>query len=101
HPLVLALIKNPDTKIEPLGVQEWDYDKNCYHVIRNYRFTTPELVIENLVPVQSTEGGGQGEQRKWFVDLMKTPRPYSIKPTPYGKNLLDLRANSKVFLERW
>jgi hypothetical protein len=99
HPLVMALLKNAD--IEPLGVVSWNYDGNSYHVLRNYRFTTPELVIETAVPVQSTEGVSAGEQRKWFINVMKIPKLNSIKPTPYGKTLLDLRANSKYFLDRW
>jgi len=99
HPLVMALLQNPE--IEPLGVVGWNYDGNSYHVFRNYRFTTPEVVIETVVPVQSTEGVSAGEQRKWFAAVMKIPKLSSVRPTPYGKTLLDLRANSKYFLDRW
>jgi hypothetical protein len=99
HPLVLAISKNP--RIERLSVVDWNYDKNSYHVVRNYRLTTPELVLETPITVQSTEGGGEGEQRKWFVDLSRIPKFQSMKPTPLGDKLLALRYFSKVFLEKW
>lgn len=101
HQLVLALEKNPEAiKIEPLGVLEWKYEANSYHVLRNYRFTTPEYVFEAAIPVQSTEGAGEGEQRKWFVALAKVPRLTTTKPTPLGEKLLALRMLSKNYLER-
>jgi hypothetical protein len=103
HPLVLALSKNPDNiQIEPLSVADWNHDKNAYHVVRNYRFITPELLLEIPIAVQSTEGASEGEQRKWFVDLRMTPPKFSVKkPTPYGEKLLALRYYSKGFLEKW
>jgi hypothetical protein len=103
HPLVLALSKNPDNiQIEPLSVADWNHDKNAYHVVRNYRFVTPELLLEIPVAVQSTEGASEGEQRKWFVDLRVTPPKFTVKkPTPYGEKLLALRYYSKGFLEKW
>ena len=102
HPLVLAVMQDPDTvHIEALGVVDWKYEGNCYHVVRNYRFTTAEFVIETAVPVQSTEGTGEGEQRKWFVNIMRIPSLKSITPTPLGKQLSALRAYSKLFLQKW
>ncbi len=102
HPLVLLLSRNADgMTIEPLGVVEWKYELNSYHVTRNYRFTSPEWMVEATIPAQSTEGIGEGEQRKWFVPMNRLPRFTSIMPTPLGKKRLDLRVNSKVFLDKW
>ena len=102
HPLVLLLSRNPDTiTIEPLGLVEWKYDLNSYYVMRNYKITTPELEIEAAIPAQSTEGIGEGEQRKWFVPMNRMPRFTSVKTTALGKKLLELRLNSKAFLEKW
>ncbi len=101
NPLVMAITKNPDSiTIEPLGVMEWKHESNSYHVLRNYRFTTPELVIETPIPVQSTEGASEGEAGRWFVAMNKIQRLNSMKPTPLGDTLLALRFYSKKFLEK-
>ena len=102
HPIVLNVFQNGDAvKIEPLGVVEWKYERNSYYLTRNYRFTTPEMVVESPVPVQSTEGAGEGEQRKWFVNVMRIPNFKEIKLTPLGRALFDLRSSSKSFLQHW
>ncbi len=96
------MLQNPDTvQIEALGVVGWNYEGNAYHVVRNYRFTTPEMVVETPVPVQSTEGMGEGEQRKWFVNVMRIPSFKDFGLTPLGKNLFDLRYSSKLFMQKW
>jgi hypothetical protein len=102
HPMVLNVVQNPDTvRIEPLGVVGWQYEGNSYHLARNYRFTTPEMVVETPVPVQSTEGMGEGEQRKWFVNVMRILNFKSMTLTPLGKNLMDLRSFSKFYIQKW
>ena len=102
HPLVLALSRDPAAvTIEPLRVLEWKYEQNSYHVYRNYRFTTPEAVIEHVIPVQSTEGVAQGDQRKWFVALVKTKTLNSVKFTPVGNNLMALRTHGRGSIDQW
>jgi hypothetical protein len=101
HPLVLALSKNPDAAIVPLSVVEWSYDKNAYHVVRNYRISIADLVFELPVAVQSSEGAKEGEQRKWFVDMSKVPGRFPVRrPTARGDKTLTLRQDSKNYLER-
>jgi len=102
NPLVLALSKNGDTvQIEPLAVVDWNYENNSYYVVRNYRFTTPDMVIESAIPVQSSEGTVEGEQRKWFVPMNRVVKFNHIRPTPLGEKLLALRFYSKQFLDKW
>lgn len=101
HPLVLALSRDPDNmKIQTLGVQDWKYEQNSYHVQRNYRFTNPEMTIDTVVPVQSSEGLGEGEQRKWFVPLTKIPDLNNIRFTGLGEQIYMKRGESKIFLDR-
>jgi hypothetical protein len=100
-PLVMALVNNPDAKIEPLGVVRWEYKGQSFHVLRNYRLTTPEMVIEATVPAQSTEATAEGEQRKWFVPMTKMQRFQPVKYTPLGYSLYALRKHAKLFLDGW
>jgi hypothetical protein len=102
RPLMQALMKNPENlQIEPLGVAEWTFENNAYRVVRNFRFTTREWVIETIIPVQSSEGTQEGEQRKWWVNIARMPRLNSVAFTTLGQNLSNLRNDSRNYLEKW
>lgn len=100
NPLVLALAPGPkEVTIQPLGVQEWSYEKESYQVRRNYRIVTPENTIEVLLIVRSTEGG-EGERRKWFV-VQPAREAMRITPTLLGNTIATYRFYSRVFLDKW
>jgi hypothetical protein len=101
HPLVMAVMQDPETIIEPLGVVEWKYEQGAYHVLRNYRLTTKEVEFEIAIPVRSTEATGAGEQRKWYVGVASIPRFTPAKYTARGTAAYGLRRHSKEFLEQW
>ncbi len=101
HALVSALLKNPKAEIEPLGVVGWTYEKGFYHVTRIYRFSTPGFSFETAVAVQSTASGNDGEQRKWFFDVSRTPPKLSIKWTAEGEKFRALRFYSLAFVDKW
>lgn len=101
HVLVRATGRGKDqVKVEPLGVQGWTFENRGYQVLRNYRVTTPELVIDLLLPVKSSEGFAEGERRKWFVALPEA-QVSSVKRTPLGEKLLLLRASAYRFVADW
>jgi hypothetical protein len=87
-------------QVEPLGVQSWSYENRSYVVRRNYRITTPEVVVEFAVPVESVEGESAGERRKWYVPVKSLPRP-TTKLTPLGDGLRALRASSDRAVNTW
>jgi hypothetical protein len=81
--------------IEPLGVNSWGYEANSYKVVRNYRVRAPEVELEMLVPVQSTEGEKAGQVRQWFVGFSQIQiDPSKRKSTPLGDGLRVLRQQS-------
>ncbi|MCI0377439.1 MAG: hypothetical protein L0215_07525, partial [Gemmataceae bacterium] len=101
-PLVALLMTYPKdtTKIEPLGVKEWYYEVGSYVVSRGYRITTPEVVMEVLVPVQSTEGAEEGDVRRWFAALPKS-QVISSQRTDKGKGLYYLRMQARDYIDQW
>jgi hypothetical protein len=90
-------------KVEPLGVQKWQYENRSYLVYRNYRVTTPEVTVTFTIPAQSSEGEGPGEPRKWFVHATRIARPEGTGHlTELGQGLLILRKHSHDYLQvRW
>lgn len=102
HHLVraISLAGKGEVKVEPLGVQEWKFENRGYRVTRNYRISTPEMVLDVLLPLQSSEGSAEGDRRKWSVALPQA-RITSLKNTPLGENLQRLRATAGQFLLGW
>jgi len=96
HFLVRSLARHgKDASIEPLGVQNWAFGKAGYVVLRQYRVTMPEMTIDLLMPVHSTEG----DQRKWFLafplmDLKKS------ELTPLGIALMKASFSAREFVDR-
>ncbi len=96
HFLIRAMARpDKDITVEPRGVQAWVYEKNGYKVVRNYRITTPEMIFDILVPVQSTEG----EQRKWFVAFPQT-QIRNATLTPLGIALKNSANQARFFIEQ-
>lgn len=86
--------------IEPLGVHSWGFESNSYKVARNYRLRSPEVEMEFLIPVQSTEGDAAGQMREWFVSFNAVQMdPAKRKFTALGDGIRELRnqATLKVF----
>ena len=104
--LVQALVRDGrKVQVEPLGVQEWSYEKSAekhgYTVTRNYRITTPEVIVEVLLTVQSTEGSAEGERRRWFV-MWNYRRQSAVQLTDWGQSLKNMRNDLRFrFLDRW
>jgi hypothetical protein len=90
-PLVQTLIQGgDDVRIEPLGVQEWKYESRSYQVSRRYRIHSPEVTMEVVLPVKSSEGEAEGQTRTWFVDIT-TAQLVARNMTPRGQGLHRLR----------
>jgi hypothetical protein len=98
HLLVRALQQG--ATVEAHGVQDWKYENRSYQVLRNYRFTTREAVIDLLLPVYSAEGSGAGERRKWFLNLQQV-RKNAMQLTPEGASLAGYRKLSRQAIESW
>jgi hypothetical protein len=84
-------------KVEPLGIQSWNYEKGSFTVSRNYRITTPEAVFSILLPVQSAEAEAGG-RRRWFVALSKVSLG-SIHDTPLGTFVKHSYAGARASLQ--
>ena len=88
---VQALVQGgPDVKVEPLGVQEWKFEKRSYQVTRLYRIQTPHAVMSVVLTTKSSEGESEGQTRSWFVDLGSTYRT-QYEATPLGRGIESLR----------
>jgi hypothetical protein len=103
HPVIRAFTKTgaDKTTVVPLGVQNWNYEQRSYKVVRNYRVSTPELEMDLLVPVQSSEGESAGEGRKWFVALPQVGVTSPMKHTEAGQKLKGLRMSSRNWIDKW
>ncbi len=84
--------------IEPLGVQEWSHDKASYKVARNYRLTLPEGIIDVTLQAESTEPEAEGERRRWFINLNRSPI-VKKELTPMGQVVSELKDQSRDFVE--
>ena len=94
--LVQALSQAGDqATIEPLGVQDWTYDKRSYQVAYLFRVKTPEATADVLLTARSSEAEAEGQDRKWFVDLTATAQK-SYEITVLGKGLKALREHASV-----
>jgi hypothetical protein len=88
--------------VEPLGVQFWGFESGSYKVARNYRLRSPEVEMEFLLPVQSSEGESAGQMRQWFVafnqvQLDKDKRKF----TPLAKGIHVLRVQGLAKVLDW
>jgi hypothetical protein len=90
-------------KVEPMGIQSWEYENRSYSVRRIYRITTREGSFDYSVLVTSNEGETAGEPRRWFVSLRALGRPTdkAIRLTREGEALQLLRALGHDYLQRW
>ncbi|MCI0642658.1 MAG: hypothetical protein L0Y72_16165 [Gemmataceae bacterium] len=98
--LMMSYPNPKDSPVEPLGVKEWHYEGRSYVVTRSYRISTPEVTVEILVPVQSTEGAEEGDARRWFAAM---PKGQILKevPTDLGKGLQYLRFQAREHVDQW
>ena len=100
HPLVRMLSRaGSESRIESLGVREWEHEKNSYKVARNYRIETPEGSLLVTLRAESTEGEAEGQHRKWFVNFQQSGIQ-SREPTPLGRAVEQLSDQSRTVLER-
>jgi hypothetical protein len=90
-------------KIEPQGVDSWQYESRSYVVKRIYRLTTPEAQLDLSVLTLSAEGETAGEARKWFIALNRVgpPSEKRIKRTPLGEALRVMRFKARDAAYRW
>jgi hypothetical protein len=87
--------------VEPLGVRGWGYENNGYWVARDYRITTPEMVLEVAVTV-TAENDPSGGARKWYVDWLKTRKlDETSRLTPLGQAMRLIRYSAAEALGRW
>lgn len=95
NPIVRAFLAAPvgSVTVEPLGVQGWVYESHSYKVTRLYRISSPEMVLEAAVPVQSSEGEQAGQARRWFVALPHAQKNL-FKYTELGDRINELRAQA-------
>jgi hypothetical protein len=84
----------PKAKIEPFGVEKWSYEQGGYLVSRNYRIMLPEMTVDLLTPVHSTEG----DERKWFLDFRRMEFKRS-ELTALGKELLEASRSARAFVD--
>jgi hypothetical protein len=99
-----AALEHSPAVVEPAGIKSVEYTAMGPKVARYYRVTTPEVVMEIVVVVQSTENDSSGEGRKWFVVWPESSFVYPNTPierTPAGKRMVNLRLHSRDFLDKW
>ncbi len=87
-----------DAHVEPLGMQNWSYEKRSYKVTCLYRVKTPEFVAVMSIAARSSEGEVEGQSRQWFVD-MTTVRDQGVEKTRLGQGLTELRKEAVAYLE--
>jgi hypothetical protein len=87
-----------EIKVEALGVREWRYDKGGYVVRRYIRISNEEGDSEAVVSVKSIEGG-EGETRRWSVD-MKNSGIEKSELNALGKTMERLRFMARIFVEK-
>lgn len=96
HILVQTMLQAGDKAvIEPIGVQEWSFEKHSYQVAYLFRLKTPEVVTDIILTARSTEAETEGQNRQWFVDMTKIRQP-SFEMTDLGKGLKVLREHAIV-----
>jgi hypothetical protein len=94
--LIRSIINNgKNVTIESLGVDKWSHDKEGYAVTRGYRVIAPEMTMEVLVPVRSSEG----EQRKWHLDLPKIDFKKAFI-SPLGMALSQATESARLYLNK-
>ena len=99
-----ASLAHTPAVVEPAGIKSVRYTDKGPRVDRYYRITTPEVITEVVVAVQSTENDSSGQGRKWFVvwpesSFANPNRP--IERTPAGNHMVDLRMDSRDVLDKW
>jgi hypothetical protein len=105
HLVVKMITSAPsgEVKVEPLGVQAWEYSERAYSVRRVYRITTPEAEADFSILVMSNEGETAGEPRRWFVPLRQVgmPKDRHVKLTSLGEGIQVLRQAARINLYGW
>jgi hypothetical protein len=89
------------TDIQFVGVRNQDYVMGGYQLQLSYRVTTPECVLDLIVPVHGTRSPTKEFQgRQWQV-LWREIGLRQLTPTAEGKAMLELQAQAQGFLENW
>jgi len=87
-----------EVHVEPGGVKSWDYTAKGYRVDRKYRITTPEVILDVVMVVQSSESDSPGGGRKWFV-VMPESGYAALERTPAGRKMHELRQKAGEFVD--
>src|SRR5262249_41916529 len=89
-----------DTKITPLGVNEWKYQEGGYRIHQTFQVDTPEAQFQGLLATHGIDSpGGQG--RQWRIVYDETNLRQVPAPTPLAVRMIELRGGSTLFLRDW
>jgi hypothetical protein len=95
----------PAVKVQSLGVDHCDYDKQGYRVQIRYRLANPNMTCEVLVSLLGSEApAGEYEGRQWqvLVDPGSTfSLPQSVQLTPEGERISSATMAARSFATRW
>jgi hypothetical protein len=88
-------------QVKPLGVKEWVYGNKGFTVKRAYRINTPEVELDVLLPVMSSEGDESGPGRNWFVMFFPSPSKVAMQLTPLGEMMTAYRQQARSIIKGW
>ncbi len=91
-------------KIEPRGLQEWNFENDEYTVRYAYHIASALVEFDLLVKVKGVQSQhGQFKGRQWFVELRDTGLPKEVPPTvtEQGKPLAAAMGSARDFVEKW
>jgi hypothetical protein len=97
----IAVQGGPTTRITPLGVKDWEYNKGGYQVIRAYRLETEEGVFEaQITAFGSVSKTREYEGREWRI-IPGGTQLQREELSPRAQEILVLREQSSQFLDEW
>jgi hypothetical protein len=96
-----AFLEHGAVTVEPAGIRAVQYSALGPKVARAYQISTPEVNFEVVLVVQSTENDSSGEGRKWFVVWTESSMSPTIKRTPVGLRMLELRMSTRDAVDKW
>ncbi len=101
--LVHALrVAGPDAPIESLGMSDWGYSPEGYHVTLEYRVTSREASYDITITLHGNEAQHQEyEGRQWYIAFDKSVVRGEPRFTEYGMKMGWLRNHSQRFIEAW
>jgi hypothetical protein len=92
----------PDVQIESLGMSEWGYSPEGYHVTLEYRATSREASYDITITLHGNEAQHQEYVgRQWYIAFDKAFVRGEPRFTEYGKKMAEARMLSQVFIENW